>query len=208
MRLLPLRLRVLEIVIITTFALLLTACSTAVGPVTKQTIDGQSTTNSILNSASFIDGATALDGEGRPALDAYGQPVLGGTTNISTAGTITLVEQTSAGTKAKGSGIPPTTLSISKPDGSRLSLSSPNNAKGTILADATTGAITSLAFDTSASEPLDALARLTEVYQASVQKLSDDQREYMVNLSKDQKETIQAIAPELFAVLKAAIGGF
>lgn len=203
---------VVVLAVLAVFALgmltMLAACSTAVGPVTKQTIDGQSTTNSILNSASFIDGATALDGEGRPALDAYGQPVLQGTTNISTAGTITLVEQTAAGTKAKGSGIPPTTLSIARPDGSRLSLSSPNNAKGSITADAMTGAVTSLTFDTSASEPLDALARLTEKYQASVQALSADQRSVLETMSENQKETIKAVAPELFAALKAAIGGF
>jgi hypothetical protein len=198
----------LNLIVLLVTVLVLSACSTAVGPESTQGIGGQSSRNSLLNSASFIDGAAALDGEGRPALDAYGQPVIAGTTNISTAGTITLVEQTSAGTKAKGSGVPPTTLSISRADGSRLSLSSPNNAKGSIVADAATGEITSLTFDTSASEPLDALARLTQVYQASVMALSADQKSVLETMSENQKETIKAVAPELFAVLKAAIGGF
>lgn len=187
----------LKLLVLLPLALVLTACSTTVGPSSRQSILGQETANSALNEASFIDDPSGTGG---------------GTTNIRTAGTITLVEQTAAGTKAKGSGVPPTTLSISRPDGSQLSISSPNDTKGSIKADAATGNVTSLTFDTSASAPLGQYANIEDKVNAARLAMTAAQADVFKTISNDQRDTIVGVAskvldPSALAALKALFGG-
>jgi len=159
-----------------------TGCGYITGPSSRQTLAGQETTNSALNEGSFID-----DPSGSGA----------GTTNIRTSGTITLVEQTAAGTKAKGSGVPPTTMSVSQPDGSALSISSPNDTKGEIIADAATGKVTKVTFDTSASPVLAQYVNLEEKVGAVKIAMSADQRAVWQTISNDQRATILGVAEKV-----------
>ncbi len=172
----------LQLACLCCLAVISTGCSSLVGPTSKQSLAGQETANSALNEASFID-----DPSGSGA----------GTTNIRTSGTITLIEQTAAGTKAKGSGVPPTTLSVTQPDGAALSISSPNDTAGEILADATTGRVTKVTYDTKASPVLAQYANIEEKVGVVKAAMSSDQKAVLQTISNDQRDTIVGLASKL-----------
>lgn len=162
----------------------------ATGPSSKQDLSGQSSTNSPLNKAAFVDGPDGTSG----------------TTTFETAGPVDIVKQTAAGTEAKSSGQVTRTLTVERPDGLKMTLRSGSDAEGSVKADAQTGNVTDFTFKTNSAAPLTALATNAQVYQDTVKALSADTRAVYEAQTQAFVKSVEAVNPTLATLIKGLLG--
>jgi hypothetical protein len=78
-----------------------------------------------------------------------------------------------------------------------MSLSSPNDAKGSIKADPTTGAVTDVTFDTSASAVLAQYVNLEDKVNVAKVSMTNAQADVWKTISNDQRDTIVGVASKV-----------
>lgn len=173
--------------------LLLGGCA-AVGPDTTQSITGQRSINSPLNTASMVDGD---DGKS--------------TWSATSAGPVDGVVQDSQGTSAWSSGQVTRTVTFARPDGTSVAIRSGSDiaASGVEVYDPATGkTIAKVAtFNTSSSVPLDALSRNVALYVEVWKAMSADQRAAIEAQTTAFLEAVRAVSPDAFRALTLILGG-
>lgn len=158
----------------------------AVGPV--RTVGTVQTSNDPLNASSVRE----LDENGIPTLEW----------NDSTNGPVSTVKQTGDLNLVRKTGQVTREISWRSGDNQVLVSTGADLAAKNVSVDPATGVISIGEFTTSSSEPIRALNESLDRYQAVWATLSEDQRAAI----EAQFDAIKVISPDLFDVLKAAIG--
>lgn len=182
--------------------------SATTGARVEQAITGQKSANSGANAVSFIDGqpfsGPTFTVDGTQVEDTF----IPGTTVVNGTSPVERVVQEAGKTTRLSTGQVTRTLTIKRPDGLEMSLTSGSNAEGRVLADPATGNVTEFTFNTSSSDPLRALADVEKLKTELEAKIAAGNVDLLKNISGDSKEfllgLVESVSPILATALRAA----